>query len=128
MTMSPTLRAAAGTFLAVFAAAIWFLPSIDDEVKALLGLCVMVVSAIVHPQTSESENQGQLPRIIWAERDTGEKFSIIMFHAVILVALAFLAMQLAQLVDGILGNILAASVMCAGVWLTVRNWKNRNAR
>jgi len=126
--MSLPLRTAVATFLAVLAAAVWFLPTVDGELKSLFGLCLMLISAIVHPQTDRSDDDEKPPQIIWKERDAGEKFSIIMFHALILTGLAFLAIQLAEKVDGLLGNLLAASLLCAGVWLTVRNWKNRNAR
>ena len=121
------LRTAAASIFAVASAAVWFATPMDDSAKSLLATALMVLSALLQPRNVEGEKSTQPPPILWRDRDIGQQFTIIMFHGVVLTVLAGIAYLLASSIEGFAGNLVAAALLCLGVWMTVRNWKNRNA-
>ena len=121
------LRTAAASMLAFASAAVWFATPMDEAAKSLLATALMVLSALLQPRNAEGDGQPQPAPILWRDRDVGQQFTIIVFHCVILSLLAGIAYMLATRIEGMAGNLLAAALLCAGVWMTVRNWKNRNA-
>ena len=108
--------------------AVWIIPTIDDFARTTFGTGLMLLSAIAYPNNRSTEEADTVPRITWNERDVGERFSMVMFHLVILLGIAFFAWTLATSVEGWVGDVLAAALICAGIWLAVKNWKRRNAR
>ncbi|WP_100261224.1 hypothetical protein [Qipengyuania seohaensis] len=121
------LRTAAASILALASAAVWFATPMDESAKSLLATALMVLSALLQPRNVEGEGSTQPPLILWRDRDIGQQLTIIIFHGVVLTLLAGLAYVLATSIEGFVGNVIAAALLCAGVWVTVRNWKNRNA-
>ena len=113
--------------LALGSAAVWFATPMDESVKSLLATALMVLSALLQPRSAEGDGATRPSPILWRDRDFGQQFTIIMFHGVVLTVLAGVAYLLATSIEGLAGNVLAAALLCAGVWVTVRNWKNRNA-
>ncbi len=74
----------------------------------------------------------RLPRIIWDERDAGERFSIVMFHALIALGGGYVSYTTLQSGLSPGGNLLlvfpAIGIALATCWFIWTNWSNRNAR
>ena len=125
--ISLPLRTAAALLLALASAGVWFATAFDEEIQSLLATALMALSAFMQPRNVERKRPTQPAPVLWRDRDLGQQFTIIMFHGVVLTLLAGVAYLLATRIEGFAGNLLAAALLCAGVWMTVRNWKNRNA-
>ena len=125
--MSLPIRSAIGILLATLSATLLFAPEVGPWERSTIGTALMAVSLLIFPQATPQVSDDR-PPILWRDRDPGQQFSIIMFHVVMLGFVGFMAFQIANVFEGLLGIVLAAAILCAGVWLTVRNWKNRNAR
>jgi hypothetical protein len=119
--------------LYLFAGAIMFFPELSSEQRSIgttgLWLTATLLSFLFSPK---QEPKSKLPRIIWSERDEGEKFSIIMFHLLLAtfgMFIAYLVALEAIAVDGALWLIIPAALIAAStVWMIWTNWSNRNAR
>lgn len=119
--------------LAVLAMAVHFAPELTVEQRSFgssaLWLAAMLWNFAFSPKVEPVE---QPPRIIWDERDDGEKFSLVMFHLVIGTVASILAYQILQQAVSPEGQIWmvmpAILIMASTCWLIWSNWKNRNAR
>lgn len=131
--MAPALRQAFPVILATLAGAVYFSPELNDEIRSIgtsgLWMAAMIWSYAFEPKL---EPVIHLPRIIWEDRDGGEKFSIVMFHLLIAAGATFFASQMVQMALAGDGNawmaIPAAAIVVSTGWLIWSNWKNRNAR
>ena len=131
MVMTIPLRHLTAVVGAILVGAIYFVPGIPDNARQLTAMSVLMVSVIIN-RRNEPAFGPRPPQGIWDERDSGEKFSIIMFHVLIGSFIAFLVWQQIQMALGANGAwwqfALAAMVTVASVWALWRNWSNRNAR
>ena len=125
--ISLPLRTAIASLFAVASAGVWFAASMEESSKSLLGTALMAISALIQPRAVMDKREAKPAPILWRDRDIGQQFSIIVFHGVVLTVIAGLAYLLATRLEGFVGNVLAAAILCTGVWMTVRNWKKRNA-
>ena len=132
MATNLPLRAALSTALVVLAGAVYFTAVVPEGFRALVSPGILLVSMLVQPRAKRDDAGPRPARIIWDERDAGQKLSIVMFHALILGFAAFLAWQAGTAAYGEAGAWwqipLAVLFMAAVLWLTQRNWSNRNAR
>jgi hypothetical protein len=118
--------------LALLAIIVQFAPELSETQRSLgssgLWLAAIILNFIVAPPDLGEKP----PRIIWDERDSGEQFSIAMFHILLLCISFFIAYRIAldaNAPDGVKWmNILAVLVAASGIWLVVANWKKRNDR
>jgi hypothetical protein len=119
--------------LMMIAGMIHFAPALTPELRSL-GTTGFWIAAMIWNFAFSPTPQAvdQPPRIIWDERDEGEKFSIVMFHLLICTVALFMAYQIilsAYAPDGSRWIIGAAMAIVASTsWLIWSNWKNRNAR
>ena len=131
--MAIPLRQQFSAVLILMAVAVHFAPELSSEQRSLgtsgLWLAAILWDAVFSPKTAPVQ---QPPRIIWDDRDEGEKFTIVMFHLLLSSFGLFMAYQIALgalETDGVFWLIIPAALIAAStVWLVWTNWKNRNAR
>jgi hypothetical protein len=131
--MAIPFRSYVSKILLLFALVIYLAPELSEQVRSLGASFFTIAAAIWNwifgPKPDPAD---RMPRIIWDERDGGEKFSIIMFHLMLLIGgltLAFAIARTANSPDGIWWMVFPAAVIAASTtWLIWSNWKNRNAR
>lgn len=131
--MAIPLRQQFSAVLALMAVAVFFAPELSAEQRSLgtsaFWLAAIVADLLFSPKTAPNQ---QPPRIIWDERDEGEKFTIVMFHLLLASIGLFMAFQIARgalETDGVIWLIIPAAFIAAStVWLIWTTWKNRNAR
>ncbi len=109
-----------------------FTPQLSDFQRSLASSGLYFAAVQIYLVISPPDLGEKPPRIIWDERDSGEQFSIVMFHLLLLSISFFIAYQIASNANAPDGskwmNILAAMVIVSGLWFVWSNWKNRNAR
>ncbi len=131
--MAIPLRQQFSVVLLLMAVAVHFAPELSAEQRSLgtsaLWLAAILWDAVFSPKTAPIQ---QPPRIIWDDRDEGEKFTIVMFHLLLSSFGLFMAYQTmlgATSADGVSWLIIPAALIAVStVWLVWTNWKNRNAR
>jgi hypothetical protein len=119
--------------LLVIAPAFQVLTELTEQQQALGTASFYILAAIANmyfaPITRPTD---RMPRIIWDERDEGEKLSIVMFHALIALGGGFFAystLQIGLSQDGTLLLVIPAiGTALATCWFIWTNWSNRNAR
>lgn len=118
--------------LALLALFVHFSPQLSQTQQSLGSTALWAVALLINFNLSPSDFGEKPPRIIWDERDSGEQFSIVMFHLLLLTISFFIAYQIASDANAPDGakwmNILAAAVAASGIWLIWSNWKKRNDR
>ena len=127
------LRQQFSAILALMAVAVFFAPELSAEQRSLgtsaLWLAAIVSDLLFSPKIAPAQ---QLPRIIWDDRDEGEKFTIVMFHLLLASFGLFMSYQIALgalEADGVIWLVIPAAFIAAStVWLIWTNWKKRNAR
>ena len=132
MNLATTARKNLPLVLALMAILAQFSPQLSEAQRSLgssvLWLAAMIFSHLVSPHDLEDSP----PRIIWDERDSGEQFTIVMFHLMLLTVSFFIAYQIAANANNDGGarwmNVLATMVAASGIWLVWTNWKKRNVR
>ena len=111
--------------------AIYYVPGIPDNMRQLTAMTVLLLSVLINRRSGTAIGP-RPPQRIWDERDSGEKFSIVMFHLLVGSFIGFLVWQQVQMALGPNGAwwqfVLAGMVTVASIWAVWRNWSNRNAR
>jgi hypothetical protein len=127
-----TVRKNVPVVLALVALVVQFSPQLSDAQRSIgssgLWLAAVIFNILVSPDNLEDSP----PRIIWDERDSGEQFTIVMFHLLLLTISFFIAYQIAADANDDGGaswmNVLASLVAASGIWLVWTNWNKRNVR
>ena len=131
MTISKPVRHLMAALGVIAFGAIYFAPGIPGDVRQVSAMTVMMFAMLINRQGQPAFGPRPLQRI-WDERDSGEKFSIVMFHVLIGSFIGFLVWQQVQMALGPNGAwwqfVLAGMVTVASIWAVWRNWSNRNAR
>lgn len=128
MTASSPVRAVVGMTALVLSAVVWFGPFLNEEQRPLVGYSLLMISILLDG-SDRRESSGEYPaQIAWQDRDVGQKFSIIMFHLLIMALASVMAWGMATRIDAWYGPVLGALGMTAALGISWRNWKNRNAR
>lgn len=128
MTLGQPVRVAAGSAALVLGAAFTFGPFLAEESRDFAGMGCLLLGALLGSERTGDRAESQPLRVIWEERDPGQKFTLIMFHIVLLSVIAAFAWNLTTKIDAWYGAALGAFVLTAALALTWRNWKKRNAR
>jgi hypothetical protein len=131
--MAIPLRQQFSAVLLMMAVAVHFAPELSAELRSIatsgLWLAAILWDSVFAPKVELADS---LPRIIWDDRDEGEKFSIVMFHLLLAGFGLFMANQVAVKAigdDGVLWLIIPAALIAGStVWFVWTNWSNRNVR
>ena len=131
LTISAQIRHLIAVLGVILVGAIYSAPGIPDNMRQFTAMTVLMLFVLIS-RRSGSTIGPRPPQLIWDERDSGEKFSIVMFHLLIGCFIGFLVWQQTQLALGPNGAwwqlVLAGLVVVATIWTVWRNWSNRNAR
>lgn len=127
MILSQSVKAMIGLLFFAIGAALAFGPFLSDDERSLVG-CAFLIGGLLFSERPRHDDDSERPSpITWAERDGGQRFSIIMFHIVILTFAAAISWTMTTGFDAWYGPVLGALTLTTTIWLTFRNWKNRNA-
>jgi magnesium-transporting ATPase (P-type) len=111
--------------------AVYFAPGIPDNMRQITALSLLLLSVLI-TRHREPATEPNSPRRIWDERDSGERFSMIMVHVLIGSSITFLVWQQVQMATGPNGAwwqfVLAGLVTVSSIWAVWQNWSSRNAR
>ncbi|MDA9918488.1 hypothetical protein N9D37_01185 [Erythrobacter sp.] len=122
------VRTAISTALLVAAMSIIFVPWDGGTSGIILLAGLLTSSMLIQPPRAQSPDAQSNERILWSERDIGQRFSIVMFQSLMWIAVAVLAWFISTEIGGLLGLSIAMGIIAISSWVILRNWKNRNAR
>lgn len=132
MNLTTTARKNVPLVLALMAILVQFSPQLSDLQRSMASSGLWLAAVIFSHLISPHDLGERSPRIIWDERDSGEQFTIVMFHLLLLAVSFFIAYQIAADAnndgDATWMNVLATIVAASGIWLVWTNWKKRNVR
>jgi hypothetical protein len=117
----------------LMAVAIQFAPELSAQNRSLGTSALWIAAMFWNYATAPKIDLGERPpQIIWDERDEGEKFTIVMFHLVLLGVAMLIAYAMVDVANSPEGhwwmNFPAAMVVGSSLWLIWNNWNDRNAR
>ena len=129
--MTMPIRHLTAVVSVILMGAVYFAPGIPDNMRQITAMSLLLLSVLI-TRHREPATEPKPQRRIWDERDSGERFSMIMVHVLIGSFIAFLVWQQVQMALGPNGAwwqfVLAALVTVASIWALWRNWSSRNAR